>query len=30
MVRGLVMPLGDEQSASALAAIRMPYIEVVK
>jgi hypothetical protein len=30
MVRRLVMPLGDEQSTSTLAAIGMPYFKVVK
>ena len=29
MVRGLVMPLGDEQFAPALIAIGMPYFEVM-
>jgi type IV pilus assembly protein PilA len=29
VVRRLVMPLGNEQFASALIAIRMPYVEVI-
>ena len=30
MVRGLVMPLGDEQFTSALITFGMPHLKVVK